>query len=538
MKRFAEPEKRYHYIFAFGQFATLTKYTLDIPSMTTHMARIPLPIFLFLTACLLPYAVFAETQQQSQAGPNIILLMGDDHGWEETGYHGHPYVKTPFLDEMATSGLRLENFYAQPVCSPTRGNVLTGRHPNRYGTFTPGCSIRPEEITVAHCLQKAGYATGHFGKWHVGPVKTASPTNPGAMGFDEWLSHDNFFELDPFLSRNGGPPKKFYGESSEILIDEAIKYIEKKQLEDVPFFTVIWFGSPHEPYSGMETDLLLYEDLPEKYSETMVRLTSNTTGKQVKRPLRDVLIERYAEITAMDRSIGKLRNALKTLGIKDDTLLWYCGDNGIPPSGLRESRFRGLKGKLYENGIRVPGIIEWPAGISEPRVVTVNAVTADILPTLCQLTGATPPDVPLDGINLVPHWQGTKNERGEAIKFWSFKADYDKSAKPYIDPELQKGTTPTVKEKDGLLTRTFKNFHHPKIREQDFTGARAILTDDYKLVIDGEKKTGVELFDLKKDPSEENNLAEVHPDIVQTLSKQLHDWQSSVLNSLMEQDYK
>jgi arylsulfatase A-like enzyme len=131
----------------------------------------------------------------------------------------------------------------------------------------------------------------------------------------------------------------------------------------------------------METDLLLYEDLPEKYSDTMVRLTSNTTGKQVKRPLRDVLIERYAEITAMDRSIGKLRNALKTLGIKDDTLLWYCGDNGIPPSGLRESRFRGLKGKLYENGIRVPGIIEWPAGISEPRVVTVNAVTADILPT-------------------------------------------------------------------------------------------------------------------------------------------------------------
>ena len=110
MKQFAEPEKRYHYIFAFGQFATLTKYTLDIPSMTTHMARIPLPIFLFLTACLVPHAVFAETQQERRAGPNIILLMGDDHGWEETGYHGHPYVKTPFLDEMATSGLRLTTF--------------------------------------------------------------------------------------------------------------------------------------------------------------------------------------------------------------------------------------------------------------------------------------------------------------------------------------------------------------------------------------------------------------------------------------------
>ena len=145
---------------------------------------------------------------ESPPPPNIILLMGDDHGWEEVGYNGHPYLKTPFLDEMAASGLRLDSFYAQPVCSPTRGNVLTGRHPNRYGTFTPGCSLRPEEITVAHLLSKAGYRTGHFGKWHVGPVKKESPTNPGAMGFDEWLSHDNFFEMDPVLSRNGGSAQK------------------------------------------------------------------------------------------------------------------------------------------------------------------------------------------------------------------------------------------------------------------------------------------------------------------------------------------
>ena len=125
--------------------------------------------------------------------PNIILLMGDDHGWEETGYNGHPYVQTPFLDEMAASGLRLDHFYAHPTCSPTRGSVLTGRHPNRYAIFRPGYSIRPEEVTLAQRLKEAGYATAHFGKWHVGPVKATSPTNPGAMGFDHWLSHDNFF---------------------------------------------------------------------------------------------------------------------------------------------------------------------------------------------------------------------------------------------------------------------------------------------------------------------------------------------------------
>lgn len=143
----------------------------------------------------------------TSAQPNIILLMGDDHGWEETGYNGHPHVKTPILDEMAATGLRLENFYAaHPTCSPTRASFLTGRHPNRMGTFAPGWSIRPEEITCAHILSKAGYHCGHFGKWHLGAVKADGPVNPGAMGFDEWVSHDNFFEMNPSLSRNGAPP--------------------------------------------------------------------------------------------------------------------------------------------------------------------------------------------------------------------------------------------------------------------------------------------------------------------------------------------
>ena len=250
--------------------------------------RLVLSCLTALLALLLP--------AQAIDRPNFILLMGDDHGWEETGYNGHAYLRTPVLDEMAATGLRLDRFYAaHPNCSPTRGSVLTGRHPNRFGTFAPNWSIRPEEITVAHLLREAGYATGHFGKWHVGPVKATSPTNPGAMGFDEWLSHDNFFELNPILSRNGGPPTRFEGESSAILIDETIRFIRRSNQRGTPFLAVVWFGSPHEPYSGLPEDLALYNNLPVRYAQQVVSLTSNETGSPVQRPLRDVLRERYAE---------------------------------------------------------------------------------------------------------------------------------------------------------------------------------------------------------------------------------------------------
>jgi len=476
------------------------------------------------------------------AAPNVILMMGDDHGWEETGYHGHPHVKTPVLDDMAASGLRMDAFHAaHPSCSPTRASFLTGRHPNRMGTFAPGWSLRPEEISVAHVMCKAGYQCAHFGKWHVGAVKAGSPVNPGAMGFHHWLSHDNFFELNPFLSRDGGPPQVFEGESSDILVREAIQFIDAAKKEQKPFFTIIWFGSPHEPYSGLPQDLALYDDLPAKYTKK-VKLTSNETGGQTQRPQGEVLRERYAEITAMDRAIGTLRTHLKQSGLRDDTLLFYCGDNGTSPESSVATPHRGAKGVVYDGGTLVPGLIEWPARIKSPRSTRIRACTSDLLPTLAALNGQPLPKRPLDGIDLTPLLDGKMESRPQALHFWAYdtKRLNDMKKEPYIDPELQQGTTPLAKKMGGKATRDFTNFKHPQpIIEADYHGPRAIIDGHFKLVIH-EQKQGLprhELFNLDADPAEKSNLITQHPETAVKLQIQLREWQQSVLKSLSGADY-
>jgi arylsulfatase A-like enzyme len=484
-----------------------------------------------------------ETPLGNADSPNIVLLMGDDHGWDEVGYNGHPFVTTPVLDEMAASGLRFDRFYSgHSSCSPTRGSFLTGRHPNRYGTFSPNWSLRPEEITLAHLAQEAGYATGHFGKWHVGPVKKESPTSPGAMGFDEWLSHDNFFEMDPVLSRNGEAPRQMKGEGSDVLIEETLKFIQESKNRGRPFLALVWFGSPHEPFSGLPEDLALYDNLPEHLNETEVQLTSNETGQRVSRPLGDVLQERYAEITAMDRAIGKLRTFLRENDLKENTLVMYLGDNGTPSSAGRAGMsLRGRKGTLYEGGIKVPGVLEWPAVIKTPSSTRAVAVTSDFLPTLAELTGQPLPDRPLDGVSLVPVFTDPTQQRQEPLYFWHFQPNvvFSENPEPYIDPELQEGTTPLAKMMAGKFTRSFRNYQYTHIAEKDYTGARVMMNDQYKLIVEGKtpNEDGVELYDILNDPGETTNVADTYPEEVEAMQVELRKWQESVLNSLTGADY-
>jgi len=440
--------------------------------------------------------------------PNIILCMSDDQGWHETGYYGHPILKTPALDQLSVEGLRFDRFYsAAPVCSPTRGSVMTGRHPNRYGCLKAAYSIRPEEITIADLLKNKGYATGHFGKWHLGPVKDSSFTNPGKCGFDTWLSNAAGFNLDPSLSRDGGERKRYEGEGSEIIVDAAIDFIEENKQTDKPFFVVVWFSSPHGGYFGIEEDLALYEDVTD-----------------------ETLKNRYAEITAMDRAIGDLRNYLWESGLTENTLLWFCSDNGGLKNFKDNTDLRGWKGNLYEGGIKVPCILTWPAVIKKPKVTDVPCVTSDIFPTLCELFNIKLPERIIDGISLVDLINGDMSERPASICFWEYDYSTEVGNEPWLDPESQSVTG---------FPHQFENYKHPVPKTENFGGDSAIMGNQYKLVITT-KYSGsvtVELFDILADPNETTDLAAAEPTIVSDMRAELETWQASVEESLSGYDY-
>ncbi|UCG59576.1 MAG: sulfatase-like hydrolase/transferase [Phycisphaerales bacterium] len=452
------------------------------------------------------HSVMAKAE--SHARPNIILCMADDQGWGEMGYYGHPHLKTPTFDRMAANGLRFDRFYAAaPVCSPTRASVMTGRHPNRSGVFLWNYAIRPEEITIAALLKDAGYRTGHFGKWHLGPVKADSKVNPRACGFEQYLSHDNFFELDPPLSRNGADPEIHKGESSEIVVTEAVKFINKARGENKPFFVVIWFGSPHGPYRGLKRDTTLY---------------AGTESNERR--------HRYAEITAMDRAMGQLRSALRQLEVAKDTLLWYCSDNGIPRQMRPTADLRGSKGNLYEGGIRVPAIIEWPALVREPKVTKIPCVTSDIMPTILDLIGLKAPNRPLDGISLRRLIEGNMSERPQPIGFWQYRHKAEQNNELWMDADSLKGTTPTATR----ASIQFLNFRHPKPLTKDFPGPAAWMDNRYKIVTNGRK---TELFDIVADSLEKQDLAAHKPQVTAKMKAQLEAWQGSVEQSLAGRDY-
>lgn len=447
--------------------------------------------------------------------PNIVLCMADDQGWGDMAYNGHPVLKTPHFDAMAASALRFDRFYAAaPVCSPTRGSVMTGRHPNRFGCFRWGYSLRPQEITVAEALKAAGYVTGHFGKWHLGSVLKGSPVNPGSSGFDEWFSAPNFFDNDPILSREGVAVQT-EGESSTVTANAAIEFIRKHAHSPQPFLAVVWFGSPHNPHQALDQDREPYQDQKEKLQHF------------------------YGEITGMDRAFGTLRQELRTLGIHENTILWYCSDNGGLPN-VGSTGGRGHKSAIYEGGLRVPAMLEWPAHVPGFRQTDMPCNTSDILPTLLEIAAApleNPP--PFDGISLVPLLDGETETRSQPMGFWDHPAHgISTPSKEWMTELLEEqrsGKEPSDSSRFRLDAGKIGEAHP----EKHYPGHAAWLDWPWKLHrIHGESdEIEMELYNLDADSEERTDVATQLPQRVQAMRTQLERWQASVIRSLNGADY-
>lgn len=461
----------------------------------------------FVVASCLPLA--------AADAPNIILCMADDQGWGDVGYYGHPTIKTPVMDEMSRTGLRFDRFYAaHPVCSPTRGSVLTGRHPNRFGCFSWGRTLRPQEVTIAEAIKPAGYVSGHFGKWHLGSMRADSPVNPGHSGFDEWFSAANFYENDPLFSHKG-EVQQHNGESSIVTVELALDFIREQTEAKKPFLAVIWFGSPHSPHIASEEDLALYKDQPKKLANYL------------------------GEITGIDRAMGLLRKEIRAMGISDNTLLWYTSDNGAQGPG-ETGGLRGKKGSLWEGGIRVPAIIEWPDVIKANRITDVPASTVDIYPTVLDLLDIKVKHQPvLDGVSLLPLIEGKPFKRTKPMGFWVYpeggipRRSNDLLAQ--IMHEQQDGITPVLDvSKEGTVIPPYPT-------TPPFPGHAVWMDGRWKLHQIPSRRSGgaykYELYDLDADRAETKDVAAEHPDRVKAMAKSLDAWQRSVTNSLNGGDY-
>ena len=502
---------------------------MDLVSNKSHHQFFKKLVSLWFLPILILFAGCAENQKDQ---PNVILVMADDMGWAQTGYYGHPILKTPHLDAMAENGLRMDRFYAgAPSCTPTRASVMTGRTNDRTGAFRVGSYINKQEKMLSTAFKDAGYITAHFGKWHLNmdspdldhPLPKSDPHNPGELGFDYWLSHTTGFDRSFELSRNG-VLEKFEGDGSEIIVEEAVKFITDELDGGKPFFIVIWYSAPHGPWDASEEDI-------KPFLGKVDRTSAHAHG----------------EIVAMDRSIGNLRTSLRELGIADNTLVWFTSDNGGSPNldvrvwpskdsfggvygqGMEmeypsncsneidfnltstEARelhgcirgmdpdstgyLRGFKKDFYEGGLRVPTVIEWPSGI-EPRVTNFPSSTYDMFPTLIDVAGLSPDSINAvhDGISIIE----------------------------LFDYELPKREAPIGFRANGGLMWLDNDWK--LVRNVDYDGKKFVTTD-------------YELYNVIGDPTESNNLIEMYPEIAAKMIEQQSKWSLSVSKSAFGADY-
>ena len=471
---------------------------------------------LFLAWILATCQVTTSTKsEQLEDKPNIILVMADDQGWGDMAYNDHPELKTPNFDALANEGLRFDRFYAAaPVCSPTRASVMTGRHPNRMGCFSWGHTLRPQEITLAEALRAEGYSTGHFGKWHLGSVRRGSAVNPGSSGFTEWLSAPNFYDNDAIMSRNG-IAEQTKGESSMIAVDAAMEFIKREHASGSPYLAIIWFGSPHRPHMAIDEDRQHYLHL------------KDTTFQHF-----------YGEITGMDRAFGKLRRMIRSLPRNDNTMIWYCSDNGgLPNHGTTGGR--NYKGSIYEGGLRVPALMDWPKYIKDSRAISYPCNTSDIFPTILDVAKVNIHNRPLDGINLAGLIKSNEIPDNRSMGFWQYPCQGIRTPSIEWMAELHKAQSLGNLVGDSTRLRPEAGDLSIHYTSDSIIGHAAWIQWPWKLHSRSPRgeSTSFELYHLEKDPMEGVDLYGIERDTASHLGTALLDWQKSVINSLNGHDY-
>lgn len=348
------------------------------------------------------------------APPNIVLIVADDLGWAGVGYH-NALMLTPNIDRLADEGIRLENFYVSPICSPTRAGLLTGRWPIRFGIMatqvrhTDDYGIDADEITLPEMLADAGYRRRALvGKWHLGesrpeyhPLQQGFTSFYGCLGamVNNW-THQSFTRPPQVDWWRDEAVAKDEGHVTELVTDEAVRFIEENA-DESPFFLMLSYNAPHTPLTPMKQDR-------EPYTHAPLGMRSYA-----------------AVVTGMDRGIGRVLSALDSTGVRDDTLVLFLSDNGAETQLMNEP-LRGEKRELYDGAIRVPAVAHWPAGgVGGGRTVPDRVGYIDIFPTLKSAAeDASPNSMPLDGVDVLEVLRGeTSLEQRDWYNYVDFRGE-------------------------------------------------------------------------------------------------------------------
>jgi len=487
-------------------------------------------------------------EQKSLVGirrPNVVVLLADDLGYQDIGCCGGP-VKTPALDRLAAKGVRFTDFYSGcAVCSPSRATLLTGRNHIRTGVYSwisdhhQNSHLTEREVTLPEILKSQGYATAHFGKWHLGlPTSQRNKPTPSQHGFDYWFATGNNASpghRNPVnFIRNGKPVGKIEGYACRIVVDEAISWLDEKRNPDKPFFLNIWFHEPHAPIAAPDQIVSQYGQLNDPaaiYSGTI----DNT-----------------------DRAIARLLKKLREIDSPENTLIVYSSDNGSYRAD-RVGALRGKKGSNFEGGLRVPGIFYWPGTITKGHVEHEPAGLVDLVPTVCSLLRIDKPvNVNLDGSDLSPLLTGGENEftRHQPL-FWLLPASQPAVAirdgnyslvahRDYRLPKDQEKMTALMKQieetlrKNGTLeeeirgsTLQEKMFEGFKDKEADKLRGQYVrlnmFQESWIPAIKAGAYTRYQLFDLARDPGQQTDLSAQLPDVFVRLKKKLLEINASVM---------